>query len=49
MSILRSASAAVGMRIEEAEEKEYELDREGRTAGADEWALAMEQGQDAVP
>ena len=28
---------------------EYELDREGRTAEADEWALAMEQEQEAVP
>ena len=29
--------------------KEYELDREGRTAEADEWAFAMEQDQEAVP
>ena len=29
--------------------KEYELDREGRTAEADEWALTMEQEQEAVP
>ena len=29
--------------------KEYELDQEGRTAEADEWALAMEQEQEAVP
>ncbi len=29
--------------------KEYEFDREGRTAEADEWALAMEQEQEAVP
>ena len=29
--------------------KEYELDREGRTAEADEWALAMEQDQEATP
>ena len=29
--------------------KEYELDREGRTAETDEWALAMEQELEAVP
>ena len=29
--------------------KEYELDREERTAEADEWALAMGQEQEAVP
>ena len=29
--------------------KEYELDREGRTAEADEWALAMEQDQETTP
>ena len=29
--------------------KEYELDREGRTAESDEWALAMEQEREAVP
>ena len=29
--------------------KEYELDQEERTAEADEWALAMEQEQEAVP
>ena len=28
--------------------KEYELDREGRTAEADGWAFAMEQDQEAV-
>lgn len=29
--------------------KEYELDREGRTAEADEWALAMEEEREAIP
>ena len=29
--------------------KEYELDREGRTAEADEWAFAMEQDQESIP
>ena len=29
--------------------KEYELDREGRTAKADEWALAMKEEQEAIP
>ena len=29
--------------------KGYELDREGQRAKADEWALVMEQDQEAVP